>query len=150
MEAGDAHQFCLMQRKAILISGCSGIVILCGRFQNGGFKCPGRLQRLSKCRWAWKSTCTPAQRANKPQWGDLPGSRSKLCFRTEAGAQCGCGYVAPVRPQKITRRPQTAAEPGAAPMSGPIGNRLKLCPKGVGAAALLSLRLKISGPYGAG
>ena len=71
-------------------------------------------------------------------------------FAFEAGAQCGCGYVAPVRPQKITRRPQTAAEPGAAPMSGPIGNRLKLCPKGVGAAALLSLRLKISGPYGAG
>jgi len=34
--AGDAHQFCLMQRKAILISGRSGIVILCGRFQKGG------------------------------------------------------------------------------------------------------------------
>jgi hypothetical protein len=36
------------------------------------FKWPGRLQRLSKRRWAWKSTCTPAQRASKPQWGDLP------------------------------------------------------------------------------
>jgi hypothetical protein len=35
---------------------------------------------LSKCRWAWKSTCTPAQRASKPQWGDLPGSRSNLAF----------------------------------------------------------------------
>jgi coenzyme PQQ precursor peptide PqqA len=33
MEAGDAHQFCLMQRKAILISGCSGIVICCSAFK---------------------------------------------------------------------------------------------------------------------
>jgi len=24
----------------------------------------GKLRRLSKCRWAWKSTCTPALRAN--------------------------------------------------------------------------------------
>jgi hypothetical protein len=30
------HQFCLMQRKAILISGRSGFVIWFGRFQNGG------------------------------------------------------------------------------------------------------------------
>ena len=36
ISAGDAHQFCLMQRKAILISGHSGIVISCDRFENGG------------------------------------------------------------------------------------------------------------------
>ena len=36
ISAGDAHQFCLMQRKAILISGHSGIVIPCTRFENGG------------------------------------------------------------------------------------------------------------------
>ena len=36
ISAGDAHQFCLLQRKAILISGHSGIVISCGGFENGG------------------------------------------------------------------------------------------------------------------
>ena len=33
ISAGDAHQFCLMQRKAILISGRSGIVISCAAFK---------------------------------------------------------------------------------------------------------------------
>ena len=36
ISAGYAHQFCLMQRKAILISRHSGIVIPCTRFENGG------------------------------------------------------------------------------------------------------------------
>jgi hypothetical protein len=36
ISAGDAHQFCLMQRKAILISGHSGIVISCIGLENGG------------------------------------------------------------------------------------------------------------------
>ena len=36
ISAGDAHQFCLVQRKAILISGRSGIVISFAGFQNGG------------------------------------------------------------------------------------------------------------------
>jgi hypothetical protein len=36
ISARDAHQFCLMLRKAILISGRSGSVISCARFQNGG------------------------------------------------------------------------------------------------------------------
>jgi len=36
ISARDAHQFCLVPTKAILISGRSGSVGSCGRFQNGG------------------------------------------------------------------------------------------------------------------
>src|ERR1700674_1754150 len=46
----------------------------------GRFEWPGKLQKLSKCRWAWKSTCTPAQRASKTLRDDLPGSRGELAF----------------------------------------------------------------------
>jgi hypothetical protein len=31
----------------------------------GDLKWLGKLQRSSRCRWAWKSTCTPVRRANK-------------------------------------------------------------------------------------
>ena len=53
---------------------------------------------MSKCRWAWKSTCTPAQRANnKLHRGDLPGSRSELLLRAAAGR--------PIRTPKQRRLP---------------------------------------------
>src|SRR5258708_20438432 len=54
----------------------------------GGPEWPGNLRKVSKWRWAWKSTCTPAQRANnnnKPHRDDLPGSRSEPLFRAAAG-----------------------------------------------------------------
>jgi hypothetical protein len=35
---------------------------------------------LSKCRWAWKSTCTPAQRASKPQWVTCPVQEAIFAF----------------------------------------------------------------------
>jgi hypothetical protein len=44
----------------------------------------GKLRRLSKSRWAWKSTCMPAQRANKLDRDHLPGFRSAL-LRAAAG-----------------------------------------------------------------
>jgi hypothetical protein len=44
------------------------------------FKWPGRLQRLSKCRWAWKSTCTPAQRASNPRGVTCPVREAIFAF----------------------------------------------------------------------
>src|SRR5229473_2699825 len=40
----------------------------------GEVKWPGKHRRSLKSRLAWKSTCTPAQRASKPRCDDLPGS----------------------------------------------------------------------------
>jgi hypothetical protein len=46
----------------------------------------GKLRRLSRCRWAWKSTCTPAQRANN-RTEDCPAPSSDLLLRAVAGAR---------------------------------------------------------------
>ena len=46
----------------------------------GRMEWPGRLRRLSKCRWAWKSTCTPARRASRPHQNGLPGSLGNRCL----------------------------------------------------------------------
>ena len=46
----------------------------------GRMEWPGRLRRLSKCRWAWKSTCTPARRVSRPHQNGLPGSLGNRCL----------------------------------------------------------------------
>jgi hypothetical protein len=45
-----------------------------------------------KCRWAWKSTCTPAQHASKQLRDDLPGFRSAIALCVAVlGAVAGAG-----------------------------------------------------------
>jgi hypothetical protein len=57
----------------------------------GRMEWPGRLRKLSKCRWAWKSTCTPAQRANSleticPARSGIPASSRGSALPTDAQA----------------------------------------------------------------
>jgi hypothetical protein len=61
-------------------------------FRAGGdLKWPGRLQRSSKFRWAWRSTCTPARLANK---------RLRQFSHFDGGGPS----VATMRPQRATTR----------------------------------------------
>jgi len=77
--------------KLMLDGPCSALALLPGRTYVrpwrehrakllGRMEWPGRLRRLSKCRWAWKSTRTPARRANRPNRNDLPGSLGNRCL----------------------------------------------------------------------
>jgi|SRR5450756_312302 len=47
-----------------LVYPCVGTAI-CRSVRQGDPRWPGRLQKSSKCRLAWKSTCTPARLASK-------------------------------------------------------------------------------------
>jgi hypothetical protein len=59
---------------------------------------------LSKCRWVWKSTCTPALRANRLHRSDLPGSGSDLLLRAVAGVL----FTIQIHDLKQLRDPQTS------------------------------------------
>jgi hypothetical protein len=87
ISAGDAHQFCLIQRKAILISGRSEIVISSARFQNGG---SNGLEGSKDCRsvGGHGNQHVRLRSAQVSLNGDdLPGSTSNFRFRTGAGAR---------------------------------------------------------------
>jgi len=62
--------------------------------------------KIVEVRLAWKSTCTPAQRASKQPRCDLPGSRSVITFRAAvSGAAATPGICSGSVNRRCSRKP---------------------------------------------
>src|SRR6476646_9548824 len=116
-----------MQRKAILISGRSGIVISCARFQNGG---SNGLEGSKDCRsvGGHGNQHVRLRSAQVSLDGDdLPGSTSTFCFRTGAGV-LQSKVVYPVHFEKLIGAfalMSAPDSPGLDAASAPIPGRTK-------------------------